>query len=238
MECIAAVDASFRLATQCEAEMAEKPWLKQMCERWRASGLYGHDRRGAPVNYMRMGSEDVDGFVREVGIDFHHDGEWYTYLIQWDGMIRQNIRQRVALQGHLIVVDLTGFSLMNVLSSKGVAKQVLDRPTYPSGEHPMPEGARKILVCGAPWWVGKLWTIAKRLLPARTTAKFSIFSDSQWADFRKALFARVSPDQVPDWAGGEGIQPWPYSNGGDVPKGAGAAARNLAPPAVARNKTH
>lgn len=235
IECLHAVDLALEAARRFEAS---EEAMKDLRDAYIPFGFYGRDRRGAPVLYYRLGKMDVTGYAREVGIDFHHDGEWYTYLVQWDGMIQQNARQRTALQGHLIVVDLSGFSLMNVISSKGVAKHVLDKPTYPAGEHPMPEGARKILICGAPWWVGKLWAIAKRLLPARTTAKMSIFSDSQWADFRKALFARVETDQVPAWAGGTGATPWPYGEGGEVPKGVGAAAKGSAePPGVGRNKT-
>ena len=71
MVCIPAVEKGMSLAKECESAMAKNPWLKLMCDRWLASGCYGLDRRGAPVNYIRLGSVDVEGFVREVGFDFH-----------------------------------------------------------------------------------------------------------------------------------------------------------------------
>lgn len=235
VDCIRAVDLALEAARRFE--MASDA-LKDVRDQYFPYGFYGRDTRGAPVLYIRLGKLDLVGFIRELGVDFHHDAEWYAYMLQWDAISKCNAELGMALQGHVIVLDLSGFSLMNVLASKSVAKQVLAKPTYPEGEHPMPEGARKILICGAPWWVGKLWAIAKLLLPARTTAKMSIFSDSQWADFGKALFARVDRSQVPEWVpGGKGATPWPHGSGGPVPKGLNAAARDREAPKVKAQNT-
>lgn len=236
IECIEAVDLALKHAKAYEAA-AEG--LKDLRDVWFPQGVYGQDKRGAPVMYVRLGKLDAPGFVREVGADFHHDAEWYCYFLQWDSLLRESERRGVWLQGHLIVIDLAGFSLTSSFAAKAVAKATLSRPTYPAGEHPMPEGARKFLICSAPWWVGKLWAIAKLLLPARTTAKMSIFSDSHGAEFRRQLYARVDPAQVPRWlVGGEGAALWPHGEGGEVPRGIGAAARGVpVPPAVGKCET-
>lgn len=86
----------------------------------------------------------------------------------------------------------------------------------------MPEGSRLFLVGGAPWWVGRVWQVLKKLVPARTLAKVQLFRSDAEADFRAAVAKQVAPEQTPPWCGGVAAQPWPYGEGGDVPSGGGS----------------
>ena len=44
-------------------------------------------------------------------------------------------------------------------------------------------------------------------------------AESESAQFFAALRERVAPEQIPKWLGGVSDEPWPYSEGGDVPHG-------------------
>lgn len=214
LECIAAMDLACEAAKAYEAAPVAQ---KDLRDQWLSRGIYGRDRRGAPVYYVRMGREDVGGFVREAGIDFHIQQEWYATLVMWDALLTCSVEAGVALQGMLFVIDLTGISLSCAFGLHKVSKKLLASPTMPGGEHPMPEGGRKFIVLGAPRWVSRIWALAKRLVPARTLAKVSIFSESEAVQCRDALLERIAPEQLPAWLGGSSTEPWPYGSGGDVP---------------------
>mmetsp|Transcript_45939 Transcript_45939/g.91652 ORF Transcript_45939/g.91652 Transcript_45939/m.91652 type:complete len:84 (+) Transcript_45939:731-982(+) len=70
------------------------------------------------------------------------------------------------------------------------------------------------LVCGTAGWIGRLWTLVKMVLPARTAAKVSLFPAAAHADFMKELLHRVDIGQVPEWCGGQASVPWPYEGEG------------------------
>ena len=41
-----------------------------------------------------------------------------------------------------------------------VGKQMMEHAAlFPDGEHPMPEGMRKCLICNAPAWIGGLCSV-------------------------------------------------------------------------------
>lgn len=52
--------------------------VRELRERWLPSGLFGVDKRGAPVMYGRLGLADTAGFAREVGMDMYIAQEFYT----------------------------------------------------------------------------------------------------------------------------------------------------------------
>ena len=127
----------------------------------------------------------------------------YNIFMSWEALRQCSLEVGCALQGALLVADLHGVSLRSLLATQSVVKTMLAQPTFPEGENPLPEGARKFLVCGGPWWVSKVWIIVRRILPKRTIEKISIYSESQQGDFLRELFERVEPEQVPSWVGGE-----------------------------------
>ena len=77
-----------------------------------------------------------------------------------------SVRKGVALLGGLFVFDVTGLSLSGGLANYRAVKALVEDPVYPAGEHPLPEGMRKCLICNAPWWIGRVWDVVKLLLPA------------------------------------------------------------------------
>ena len=66
-----------------------------------------------------------------------------------------------------------------------------------------------------------LWKFISPLLPARTRSKIKVFSAGESKKFLRELEKHVALDQVPAFLGGGARDPWPYAEGGDVPKGAG-----------------
>ena len=90
---------------------------------------------------------------------------------------------------------------------------------------------RKCLVCGAPWWMGRVWQVVQVLLPARTIAKFSLYRDDAHDAFMAELTTRVELDQIPAWCGGQATEPWPYGEGGEIADSSGANGADEPPPA-------
>jgi len=177
--------------------------------------------------YGRLGMSDVAGFVREVGLEHHLAQEFYTNLMLWDMLYQQSCKTGRSLMGGLFVFDVSGLTLSGGFAAHKVAKQMVTAPVYPGGEHPLPEGMRKCLICNAPWWVGRVWNVVKLLLPARTVAKVSLFRQDRPDDFMAELLSRVDIDQVPQWLGGTAATPWPYGEGGSVPAGAGKSSSSV-----------
>lgn len=215
LECIEAVDLAFKHARAYEAAPAH---TKRLRAKYLPNGMFGQDKRGAPVMYGRLGLADAAGIVRETGMEFYRHQEFYTNLVLWDTLYQQSVRKGVALLGGLFVFDVTGLSLSGGLANYRAVKALVEDPVYPAGEHPLPEGMRKCLICNAPWWIGRVWDVVKLLLPARTVAKVSLFRADRPEEFMAEMLKRVDIDQVPDWLGGKAAG-WPYLVGGTVPPG-------------------
>ena len=60
------------------------------------------------------------------------------------------------------------------------------------------------------------------MLPRSEQAKLRMFGRHD-ARLRAALDEHIGLERVPPWIGGTSTEPWPYGEGGDVPKGAAAA---------------
>lgn len=224
VECLPAVDAALRYAQAYEAAPAER---RQLRDQYSPVGIFGCDKRGAPVMYSRLGLADTPGLVRETSLEFFVQAEFYHNLLLWDALARQSVAQGVALQGALFVIDISGcYTSMAYAAYKVMSEVVATAEVYPAGEHPMPEGMRKCLVCGAPWWMGRVWQVVQMLLPARTIAKFSLYRDDAHDDFMAELTSRVDLDQIPKWCGGQAEERWPYGEGGELPDTTGSAAAN------------
>mgnify|MGYP001981377440 CR=1 FL=1 len=179
----------------------------------------GKDRRGAGVMYQRMGMWDVPGIGRETGLDTYIAGLWFEVWWSWHLLYQESIAAGVALVGRLYVVDLAGMYLSRAMRNISYGKQIT--ATFPGKEHPIPEGMSKCIVTNAPWYVERVWSALKYsgVIPARTLAKVSIFSDE--AKFLAELSKHVDLHQVPSLFGGSSAAPWPFAEGGDVPNGAG-----------------
>ena len=193
------------------------------------NGILGKDRRGAGVMYQRMGMWDVPGIGRETGLDTYIAGLWFEVWWSWHLLYQESIAAGVALVGRLYVVDLAGMYLSRAMRNISYGKQIT--ATFPGKEHPIPEGMSKCIVTNAPWYVERVWSALKYsgVIPARTLAKVSIFSDE--AKFLAELSKHVDLDQVPSLFGGSSAAPWPFAEGGDVPNGAGTS-RGRAPAAA------
>jgi len=144
------------------------------------------------------------------------DRHWFHWLSYFDRLYTESIEAGVALNGRLWVIDAKDFSPSRLWANLPVNKQMSKR--QPGGEHPMPEAARTILVCNAPWFISTVaWPVAQKLIPARTLSKVKLFKAGS-PDFQKALFELVDEDQVPPSMGGSSTEPWDLPVGGDVPK--------------------
>ena len=108
LECIASVDHVMAYARQFEAAPAR---LRALYQQYHPSGMFGVDKRGCPVIYGRLGRTDLAGLVREAGIGFHRQQEFYHNLLTWDVTYMQSVRRGVALQGSLFVMDVSGLTL-------------------------------------------------------------------------------------------------------------------------------
>ena len=205
--CIPSVELIFNHARAFEAAPAEHRRLRQMKIN---AGLFGIDRRGAPVFYSRFGRSDTPGLALRTSIGFMLASEFYMNLMIWESGRLASERRGVSLQGSLFVLDISGLGMSQAYSAYKVVKQMLSDPAYAEGEHPMPEGMRKTLVCGAASWIGRIWTLVKPLLPTRTANKVSLFRADHQDDFLQELLSRVDADQIPQWCGGQATEPWPY----------------------------
>jgi hypothetical protein len=213
MECLPALERAFEHARGYDKAPALH---RELRETKMPIGIFGVDKRGAPIMWSRLGATDTVGFYKRTGIGFVLSAEWYTQLMLWNALVQANERTGIALQGNLWVIDVSGCSLWSALATNKVAKQIVADGAYPGGEHPIPEGMRKTLVCGAPSWVGRVWQFVKLLLPARTVAKISLYSASKHKEFLAELLERADVSQIPRWCGGEATEPWPYGEGGSI----------------------
>ena len=67
--------------------------LRALYRQYHPSGMLGVDKRGCPVIYGRLGCTDLAGLVREAGIGFHRQQEFYHNLLTWDVTYMQSVRR-------------------------------------------------------------------------------------------------------------------------------------------------
>ena len=121
-ECLPAVDAVLRYARAYEAAPAENRRLR---EQFCPAGVYGCDKRGAPVMYSRLGVTDTPGLVRETSLDFYIQSEFYHNLLLWDALVQQSIAKGVALQGMLFVIDISGCYTSQAYATYSIMQQMV-----------------------------------------------------------------------------------------------------------------
>lgn len=203
---------------------------KMLATRWTPLGFYGRDRRGLSVCYYRVGMHDAGGVLRETSLDVYLAHAWYFALWFWFTMERESLAAGINYAGRLVVVDVSGISLGRAIGL--VHAFTKQRAQYPHGEQPTPDGATAIWMVGLPWFIETLWRAVLAMLPPAEQAKVRLFGNKD-AFFMEELSTRVALDQVPPCFGGTSTEPWPYGEGGDVPKGEATAIAKLVATAAA-----
>ena len=186
-----------------------------MFQRYLPVALYGKDRRGAGVLYIRWCKTDYAGLMREAGYEFYLKRELFRYGWFWWTLYHESLLARTWLMGRVIVADLAGASWRRAISSMGVNKRM-----GPVMLDHFPEGARAVFITNCPWYVASGYALFRPLLPARTQTKLRFFRDSDGDGMRKELGVLVELGQLPKWLGGGGEPgPWTAGDGGEVPVG-------------------
>ena len=225
------VDAALKLMLTCipcldnaiaKARVFENapPEYREIATRYTPLGFYGRDRRGCSVCYYRVGLHDAAGVLRETSTEFYLSQDWYFALWYWSTLEVESIEAGVNHSGRLCVIDVSGISISRAIGLVGAFRK--QKSQYPDGEQPTPDGASAIWMVNMPWFVDSFWSVCKNMLPPSERAKIRMFGKSD-PGFLLALEERVAMDQVPPCFGGSSAEPWPYGDGGDVPKGAAAA---------------
>jgi len=86
---------------------------------------------------------------------------------------------------------------------------------WPSGEPPICEGNKTVIVRNMPSFAVAFWGIAKGFIPKKITDKVRFFKAGD-ASYLEELESRIGLEHVPECFGGKCARPWPYNEGGSV----------------------
>ena len=144
----------------------------------------------------------------------------------WDSLFNESVAAAAAtgeeptwLMGRVFVSDITGLAMSRFFRARPVPKLM-----KPYMDDHFPEGLRVAFVVNAPWIFSTVWKAVKGILPAATVKKVRIYKKGQ--NYLDDLQEFVALDQIPRFLGGTSPREWPYGEGGDLPKGEGAAIRS------------
>lgn len=191
-----------------EGDPQERELLHKHCP----EGPFGVDLRGAPVLYARLGMKDVGGMIRETCVEStiaHH-----VYMLERNRFLlnEHSLRRGKALLGHVVVFDFSGMTwaraMMTVSFTVWMVGDVFkDR---------FPETIGWLYCVNVPWFFKVGWGMVAPFLPEGTKRKMRICRSGR--ALIKELESYVAPDQIPSWLGGRSPEPWPYGEGGDLPR--------------------
>jgi len=182
-------------------------------------GPYGFDREGSPVFVDRLGLIDPPGILKHVSGGVDELLECEVCRLEYFQALTDMcvVRDRKPHWGMTIIMDLTGLGVHH-LHSTGL--QALKRIMNQSDSY-YPERAKRVLVINAPRIFAAIWKIVQHFLDPVTREKVQIYQDGA----TEQLFKYISPDQLPRFLGGTGVNGAgdPYCNppirpGGKVPK--------------------
>jgi len=212
VECVQYLDGAVELARKYEAAPAN---FRKLADTHTHGGQYGRDKRGASVGYMQFTKNDHPGLANQTSFDFFVAFHWYETIFFWDTLNTESKAVAKALNGRLLVVDVSGISLGKIKSAMSLGQK--QQAQWPSKEHPMPEGYNRTIVCNVPWVAAQFWGTAKRFFPKRDTDRVRLFTTGESAAFQKELLKWVEIDQVPPEFGGTSTEPWAYGDASYCP---------------------
>ena len=102
--CIAWVGRSFAAAAAYEAEPRER---RALAKEHMPAGLFGTDRRGVSVHYIRAGLMDFQGLLKKTSIEFWAASEAYSAIFLTDTLFRESLLAGRRLNGRIQVIDIT-----------------------------------------------------------------------------------------------------------------------------------
>eukprot|EP00931_Biecheleriopsis_adriatica_P047914 TRINITY_DN27657_c0_g1_i1.p1 TRINITY_DN27657_c0_g1~~TRINITY_DN27657_c0_g1_i1.p1 ORF type:complete len:423 (-),score=87.49 TRINITY_DN27657_c0_g1_i1:21-1253(-) len=182
---------------------------KELLDKYSPEGLFGVDKRGVPVLYMRAGLRDITGMLREVGEEVFQRRFMWNMESSLDSLHRASADAGRMLIGINVVVDLTGVCYSNVQPNVDVMSNIFQKFL----KNRFPEYSKRIFIINAPWFFSVGWALISPILPETTKHKICVLG----SDFIDKLQEEVDVQQIPSWAGGQSSVPWPYGEGGEVP---------------------
>lgn len=182
--------------------------LKELTKKYMPEGLYGKDRRGAPVFYIRAGVGDLGSILTEVDTAFYMRGFMYRLESYFDQLYKASIKSGVLLIGFTVVMDLAGLTIASARIAIDILKQLMDRYL----RNHFPEITKTIHVLNVPWFFDLAWTFISPFLSEQTHRKVHVHR----SNFLEPLQEHVDLSELPTWLGGESPEPWPHGDGANV----------------------
>lgn len=172
--------------------------------------LYGEDENGLPIIYFALGSVDLKGFNREVGLESIQ--KYVVYLNDYFFDLARSVRQRHTPSG----ADDTLYPLggVAIVDMQGLGWDMRERVKLcgaiaDGAKNMHPERSRRIFIVRAPKTFSIMWRLIKPLLEGDTADKVTILSANDSLD---PLFTELGADYVPTFLGGnckDVVQPPP-----------------------------
>lgn len=228
---VAQAETMFRQSLKWRKEIS----LQAQCKEWAAelaagtsraarvvraywfNGNYGMDRRGLPVNLIRMGRADPDGVVREIGFD--------AFLLQHCLQIEEgyrrarelSIEKKSLLCSFIEIYDMGGDDVPNYNYRAYSAVKHLMRLSRIL-EANFPERVHKVFILRIPWVFSAIWRMVEHSVPASTKEKIKVSSKG----CTEELQAQIDDLNIAPWlhehAVASSLPPCLFA-GGPVPRG-------------------
>lgn len=182
------------------------------------SDIYGSDRNGLPIAYNCIGKADMQGLVREVGLEVlqRYGTMNNDYFLDCARAATQRRRCGRGTQGGpvvhggIVILDMEGLSFRHMGEVKvfkliSAAAKVLH-----------PERQRKMFLVRCPKIFGTVWGLVKGIIDPRTAERIIIISAGE---SMAPLVSELGQENVPECLGGKAVLRWPLPET-LVPRGA------------------
>lgn len=156
--------------------------------------VFGEDRDGLPISYFALGSADLQGLVREVGLEALRQYCVYQNDYFFDAARTATKQAGVLLLGGIVIIDMDGLTWMDAKTKVQLCSAMVEQ-----ARHLHPERQRRCFVVRAPRCFSVIWSLASSILDPRTVAKITILSAS---DSPQPMIDELGANNVPDFLGG------------------------------------